>query len=126
MIDGVVVSDFYTPHFFDPKASAGVRYSFTGALTRPRQVLRGGYLSWLNPETNSIQQLRFFGGAPIIKDLGAATANRSLRESVDTVTKPLKLSGFAPSKAVTERRQAIERASVARSRDYDAAEHAMR
>jgi hypothetical protein len=126
MVDGIVVSDFYTPHFFDPKVSVGVRYSFTGALTRPRQVLKGGYLSWLNPETNSLQQLRYFGQVPVIKDLGAAAAGKSLRESVDALTKPLRLSGFAASEAVTERRKAIERAAAARSRYYDAAELTLR
>src|ERR687885_1087893 len=28
-VNDVLVSDFYTPHFFDPDAAAGVRYSFT-------------------------------------------------------------------------------------------------
>lgn len=40
--NGILVSDFYTPKYFDPLASPGVRYSFTGAITKPRQVLRGG------------------------------------------------------------------------------------
>jgi hypothetical protein len=35
-INNLLVSDFYTPHFFDPVQSAGVRYSFTGAITEPR------------------------------------------------------------------------------------------
>ena len=42
----VWVSDFYTPEYFSPKRVSGVRYSFTGSLTQPRQVLRGGYVSW--------------------------------------------------------------------------------
>jgi len=41
-VNGVLVSDFYTPSFFDPIAAVGVRYSFTDAITEPRQVLRGG------------------------------------------------------------------------------------
>ena len=44
--NGVRVSDFYTPNYFDPVRAAGVRYSDTGAITSPRQVLKGGYLSW--------------------------------------------------------------------------------
>jgi hypothetical protein len=126
LIDGVVVSDFYTPHFFDPKVSAGVRYSFTGALTRPRQVLKGGYISWFNPDTDTLQQLRYFSDAPIIKDLGAPTSGKSLRESVDALTRPLQLSAFSASQTVTERRQAIARAAVSRARYYDVAEHAAR
>jgi hypothetical protein len=34
-----------SPNYFDPMSASGVRYSFTGAITQPRQVLRGGYLS---------------------------------------------------------------------------------
>jgi hypothetical protein len=41
--NGVWVSDFYTPDFFDPKAVSGVRYDFTGNIRAPRQVLKGGY-----------------------------------------------------------------------------------
>jgi len=48
-VNGVLVSDFYTPNYFDPIQAPGVRYSFTGALTEPRQVVAGGYLSWHEP-----------------------------------------------------------------------------
>jgi hypothetical protein len=43
--NGILVSDFYTPNYFDPVKAGGVRYSFTGALTEPLQVLRGGFLA---------------------------------------------------------------------------------
>ena len=43
-VNGILVSDFYTPKYFDPVAAPGVRYSFTGSLTGPLQMLRGGYL----------------------------------------------------------------------------------
>jgi hypothetical protein len=118
-IDGVVVSDFYTPHFFDPKVSAGVRYSFTGALTRPRQVLKGGYLSWLNPITEELQQLQYFTDTPVIKTLGKASADRSLRETIDSLTKPLTLSRFQPSDELAARREALQRAAAARAKLYD-------
>jgi hypothetical protein len=32
-VNNLLVSDFYSPHYFDPVQSAGVRYSFTGAIT---------------------------------------------------------------------------------------------
>jgi hypothetical protein len=57
-INNLLVSDFYTPHFFDPVQSAGVRYSFTGAITEPRQVLQGGYLSWQDPISKHFFQER--------------------------------------------------------------------
>ena len=47
--NGILVSDFYTPNYFDPVKAGGVRYSFTGAITEPLQVLLGGYLSWQDP-----------------------------------------------------------------------------
>jgi len=126
MVDGIVVSDFYTPHFFDPKVSVGVQYSFTGALKRPREVLKGGYLSWFNPETDTLQQVQYFTGEPVIKDLGPASANMSLRECIDKQTQPLRLSHMKPSEAVTQRRAALAKATVARERLYDAAERTLR
>src|SRR5829696_3883928 len=45
-VNGILMSDFYGPQFFDPVAAQGVRYSFTGAIKEPRQVLQGGYISW--------------------------------------------------------------------------------
>src|SRR5262249_52411013 len=67
-IDDAAVSDFYTQNFFDPAVSTGVRYSFTGRITRPREVLQNGYISWFNPCTGEMEQLTFFG-APKIKSL---------------------------------------------------------
>lgn len=48
-----------TPHFYDPVATPGTRYSFTGALKAPRQIMPGGYISWLDPEGDNWQQLRW-------------------------------------------------------------------
>ena len=77
LIDGVLVSDFYTPNYFDPVGSAGARYSFSGKITRPRQVLKNGYLSWYNAATNRLQQVRHFG-APVIIDLGTGAPGAAL------------------------------------------------
>ena len=79
-IGDVLVSDFYTPNYFDPAVRAGVRYSCNGALTRPREVRPGGYLSWRHPVTRRLQQLRNFDGFAIV-DLpdragGTATTTR--------------------------------------------------
>lgn len=86
MIDGVLVSDFYTPNFYDPAVSPGVRYSFTGKITRPRQVLPGGYISWLNPVLNRMQQLRWIDAPEIVDIPGMpqALARRTLRGFVDS------------------------------------------
>jgi hypothetical protein len=74
-VNGIVVSDFYTPNYFDPVASTGVRYSFTGAIKAPRQVLKNGYLSWHDPVTDHWYQETFFGGSkPKFRDIGKITA----------------------------------------------------
>jgi len=72
----VKVSDFYTPEYFAPVLSSGVRYSFGGSIRAPRQVLTGGYLSWSNPADGHIWQL--FGPAEMgsFVDQGAGTLNR--------------------------------------------------
>jgi hypothetical protein len=86
-INNLLVSDFYTPHYFDPVRSAGVRYSFTGAIVEPRQVLRGGYLSWEDPVSKHFFQEIFQGDEPQFRDLGALE-NTSLtpREFIDRKT----------------------------------------
>ncbi len=89
-VNGVTVSDFYTPSYFDPVVGDGVRYSFTGAITEPRQVLTGGYLSWHDPVSDHWWQEIFFEAQPEFRDLGAATALRkpgeSLRSMIDRLT----------------------------------------
>jgi hypothetical protein len=89
-IDSVAVSDFITPHFYDPTAIAGTRYSFTGAIKAPRQILPGGYISWVDPTSNEVQQLLFVdpNAPPEIRNLGPATG-LSLREFVEVKTHAL-------------------------------------
>jgi hypothetical protein len=91
--NGILVSDFYTPHFFDPIQAPGVRYSFTGAITEPREVLRDGYLSWHDPVSDHWWQLQFFGGERKFADLGVlSAANGSIRSQIDRITEPLMLA----------------------------------
>jgi hypothetical protein len=86
-VNGILVSDFYTPNFFDPMQSDATRYSFTGALTKPRQVLRGGYLSWHDPVSDHWWQETFFGQRRQFRDLGVLTgATGSLRTWIDSQT----------------------------------------
>lgn len=49
-INGIAVADFVTPNFFDPVASPQVRYSFSGAIRAPRQVLRNSRLNWFTQD----------------------------------------------------------------------------
>lgn len=80
-VNGIAVSDFYTPHYFDPVAAPAVRYSFTGAIKAPRQVLKNGYLSWHDPVSDHWFQEIFFGAKPQFRDIGPQTAkaNKNLR-----------------------------------------------
>src|SRR5208283_2796032 len=89
--NGVLVSDFYTPHFFDPVKAPGVRYSFTGAISEPRQVMRGGYLSWEDPASGEWWQETWFDGdAPSFRNLGVINqeAAGNVRAVIDRITEP--------------------------------------
>jgi hypothetical protein len=84
-IQGVLVSDFLTPHYYDPIATTGTRYSFAGSIQRPRQMLQGGYISFVNLETDEWQQIVWLDPPPApprLRDLGPASG-RSLREWID-------------------------------------------
>jgi hypothetical protein len=83
-INGVVVSDFITPHFYDPVVTQGTRYSFAGKVTAPRQILPGGYISFVDLETDQWQQILFVDPSkpPQLVTLGPA-AGKSLREWID-------------------------------------------
>lgn len=87
-VNNLLVSDFYTPHYFDPVQSSGVRYSYTGAITEPRQVLQGGYLSWQDPiSKHFFQERRIDTDEPDFEDLGMPTdANQTPREFIDRAT----------------------------------------
>jgi hypothetical protein len=88
LINGITVSDFYTPKFFATQFNPNDRYSHTGAIKRPRQVLRGGYLSWHDPVTDHWFQETFFtGNKSRFRDLGPLTAaGKSFRRQIYDVT----------------------------------------
>ena len=129
-INGVTVSDFYTPHFFDPVKVVGRPYSLTGAIDSPRTVLDGGYISWHDPVTRHWMQLRMFpddrsSALPHVIDLNAETlferflqAGHNLRSAIDRVTRsPQAMASLAGDKraaAQTSHRQ-IEQAQHARA-----------
>jgi hypothetical protein len=85
-INGISVSDFITPHFYDLHAAPDARFSFNGSLKTPRQILPGGYISWIDPATNRVKQLLYLDPKPVIKDLGPADG-ASLRAFVDSKTR---------------------------------------
>jgi hypothetical protein len=86
-VNGVLVSDFYTPAYFEPLFTAGSKYSFCGALQEPRDVLPGGYLTWRSPSTGDWIQQRNDAGTRSVKNLGPFAAGATgLRAFVDDLT----------------------------------------
>lgn len=88
-INGILMSDFYTPNFYDPQAVNGVRYSYTGSITQPCEIKKNGYISWRDTVTKKWYQATFFGGTkPVTKELeGMKDFGTSLRSQVDRLTK---------------------------------------
>ena len=125
LIEDVVVSDFFTPHYHDPVASPGTRYSFNGALKHPRQVLPSGYISWFDPSTGDVMQVQYFGGAPKIvnRSQGATGRDMSLREAVHKGIKDFPTLSKMPSshrllKLRAEKREAIHQAAESKAKQY--------
>jgi hypothetical protein len=84
-VNGVPVADFYTPRYFDPVRVESLRYSFTGALERPLHILRGGYLTWIDPDDSGIYQLTDEDSEPVLlADIAElARSSTPLRALVD-------------------------------------------
>jgi|SRR5215208_2614247 len=94
-VNGILMSDFYTPRFFDPKPDPQVQYSYTGAITAPRQVLPGGYITWFDPESGHWWQLDHREPEPKFRDCGELKPNgQSIRSTIDSMTEvPELISG---------------------------------
>jgi hypothetical protein len=117
-IDGFLMSDFITPHYYDVGVTSGAQYSFTGAIKRPREMLKGGYISFVNEATNELQQILWLDDAPEQRTLGPASG-ASLRAFVETKTRHyvndrrkashLDLRGY---------RDKLATAAIARARHY--------
>jgi len=88
-VNGIMVSDFCTPEYFDPVGVTGARYSYTGKVTAPHQVLPGGYLSWRDPASGDWFQHNKMK-AEVIRNLGPIqpAAMMSLRDMIDEQSAP--------------------------------------
>src|SRR5436190_6789385 len=89
-VNGEIVSDFYTPDFFNPISAEGVRYSFSGKISAPRQVLRGGYLSWCDEHRRWWQSQWYEGTEPSFVDSGTILSEFNFRAQIDSLTKNAK------------------------------------
>jgi hypothetical protein len=126
---GVLVSDFITPHFYDPVSVPGTRYSFTGALTRPRQILPGGYISFVNQTSDEWEQILYLGSTPQLKALGPSSGdNRSMREWIDNemekghhdrLDKAIRRVPAKRAKLLQERREKLEKIATVRAKHYE-------
>lgn len=86
-VNGLILADFYTPSFFDPVAAPGVRYSFKGAIRRPKQILKNGYITWRTFDTQEWFQANLFGNQIAFDNLGQFEKDgRSWREIIDSLT----------------------------------------
>jgi hypothetical protein len=87
-IGDVTVSDFITPAYHGAGSNNG-RFSFTGSVTKMRQILNNGYISWVDPQQNSNWfQASDFGGKFEVHNLGPMTSRMSaMREWVHTKQK---------------------------------------
>jgi hypothetical protein len=129
-INGVAVSDFITPHFYDPMVTPGTRYSFTGAIKGPRQILPGGYISWVNAQKDEWQQLMYVDPSkpPTIQNIGKADSGKSLREWIDglaaakRINKASRKVNTPQAKALfdysAKRLVAMDRLSIAKAKLY--------
>lgn len=50
-LNGLAVCDFVTPHFYDMASPVHARFSYTGAVERPFQVLPHGHMTWYEADT---------------------------------------------------------------------------
>jgi hypothetical protein len=126
---GVLVSDFITPHFYDPVAVSGTRYSFTGAVTKPRQILPGGYISFVNQTSDEWEQILYLGSTPQLNPLGPASGDkRSMREWIDNemekhhgapLNKAVRQVAAERAKLFEERRKKLDQIALIRAKHYE-------
>jgi hypothetical protein len=119
LIDGVLVSDFVTPDYYSPRATAGLRYSFTGKIVEPRTVLKGGYITWRIPGSEQVWQQHGPLGDPNepeqLRGLSPLSM-LSLREAVDSSDSPavsLYRKDFPDAKTLKDARAAYSASKLA-------------
>jgi hypothetical protein len=135
MVNGVMVSDFYTPDFKNAGATGAGQYDFTGKLKQPLEVIEGGYISWIEPVSKSIWQKFVYKGKTYYKQNGQPAASRkssgkvdilnklggmSLREYVDSITPSPLLQEIQKPKAAHLNRLKAERKHITAARHANA------
>lgn len=118
-VNGLKLSDFITPHYYDPNGSTGMQYSFRGNVKEPHTVLADGYVSFGNPVDNRWYQVVVKNGKNQIRDLGIihTTRGRSLRETVDRKVREYRRMEHYRTKAPRPRGSARLQLPVSRLRE---------
>ena len=84
-IDGIPVSDFCTPAFYDGGAGP---WSFRGNVTGAHQILKDGYLIWHDPVAQEWWRRDWLGAEPTNYALGPMPPTVSfLRGHIDRITR---------------------------------------
>jgi hypothetical protein len=121
-VNGQKLSDFITPHYYDPATAAGTKYSFGGNIKGPHEVLENGYVSFGNPVTNDWYQIAVANGKTALRNLGKIQTNgKTLRETIDLKVRELRINERYRIKkraagAAVHASQAIHESSEARAK----------
>jgi hypothetical protein len=84
-IDGIPVSDFCTPAFYE---GGGGPWSYRGNITGPGQVLKDGYVIWRDPASQEWWRRDHLGSEPTDYALGPMPPTVSfLRGHIDRITR---------------------------------------
>lgn len=73
-IDGIEVSDFVLPAYFEENGSAEGKLTYTNAIARPFGIANGGYQIVMKAKASSLQVTNVFGDIPPSPALMAAKA----------------------------------------------------
>jgi len=106
VVNDVLMSDFCVPEFWEV-SSRRERYSFTGAIRTPLEILPSGQLRWYDPRSASWWTRRLDGNAFCDLNLGRIDAkSATAREFLDART-PQHLLATKMSSAAFEERMAL-------------------
>jgi hypothetical protein len=104
-LNGILVSDFYGPEYFDSVARPGLQYSITGSITKPRQLLPGGYICYSDGQRGWIRATLKEGHVSATQVAGAMDLySRSIREFVDEESRQIGAADMFRRLRTSERR----------------------
>lgn len=119
-IDGIAVSDFCTPAFYD--GSGKGPWSYTGKIQKAGQILKGGYMIWHDPADQEWWRRDWLGTAPTDYALGKIAPDvNCLRGHIDRITRRQRPRSRRAAKFVAPVSRAAKSKSAALAREVAAA-----